>query len=396
MKAGGVVPADTGGKIRSYRILKELARRHSVTLFTFYGRHADDRHPTLDGFEEVVAVPVPIPPARTFRDYLSYARLIFASHPYSMEKYYGFPEIRRRLAELLARRSFDAIVCDFVYPAGFLDWSLPCPKILFTHNVEAQIWERHFKVAKNLVWKGVYWMEWRALTRAERHYIQLADYVLTVSDQDREFFSRYVSGDRIATIPTGVDIEYFRPSAESEEPRSMVFTGSMDWMPNEDGIRNFVSETLPRIYADIPEARLWIVGRRPGKRVQSLAGPGVYVTGSVEDIRPYVQRANVYIVPLRCGSGTRIKIFEAMAMGKAVVSTTIGAEGLPVTHGKNILIADDPGEFAKCVTLLMRDPALAARLGKAARALVESNFSWASVAACFDPILDGLVARPGA
>jgi glycosyltransferase involved in cell wall biosynthesis len=164
-------------------------------------------------------------------------------------------------------------------------------------------------------------------------------------------------------------------------------------MPNEDGILFFAQEILPKIHREIPAARLWVVGRRPTKPVEALAGERFRVTGTVDDIRPYVQRAGVYVVPLRSGSGTRIKIFEAMAMGKAVVSTTVGAEGLPVTHGRDILIADDPAEFAASVVRLLRDPESARRLGSEARKLVESKYSWGAVADSFEPILQSLAGR---
>ena len=391
IKAGGVVPADTGGKIRSLHILRELARRHAVTLFTFYPQHAEDRHGGLKEFQEVIAIPLALPSRRTLRDYVDYARLFFSPHPYSMQKYYAYPEIRRRLNAVIAGGSFDALICDFIHPAGMIDWTAPVPKILFTHNVEAQIWKRQSEVAANPVWKLVYEREARALAQAERRYLELADYVLTVSEPDRAFFAQYVSPDRIAAIPTGVDVDYFRPACGEQAGNSIVFTGSMDWMPNEDSMSFFTAEIFPKIVAEIPDARLWIVGRRPSRTVLALAGERVQVTGDVEDIRPYVNRAPVYIVPLRCGSGTRIKIFEAMAMGKAVVSTSIGAEGLPVSHGRNILIADDPGEFAGSVMRVLRDRELAERLGRAARELVETEFSWGAVGAVFEGILQKAV-----
>jgi glycosyltransferase involved in cell wall biosynthesis len=194
-------------------------------------------------------------------------------------------------------------------------------------------------------------------------------------------------------IPTGVDTEYFQPSPEPEQPDTTVFTGSMDWMPNEDGVIYFVEKILPLIHRDIPNAAFWAVGRRPPRRVQALASGNVIVTGAVDDIRPYLGKAAVCVVPLRSGSGTRIKIFEAMAMGKAVVSTTMGAEGLPVRHGENIVLADDPADFARQVVQLLRDQQRRAQLGRAARQLVEENYGWPSVAAHFDQILQGVLSH---
>ena len=229
------------------------------------------------------------------------------------------------------------------------------------------------------------------MSRAERLYAQRADHVLTVSESDRDFFSRLVDPKKVSVVPTGVDVDYFRPST-GEEQGGLVFTGAMDWMPNEDGVFYFVREILPNIRRDVPEVTLSVVGREPSARLKALAEGecGVRVTGRVEDIRPYVHEASVYVVPLRIGGGTRLKIFEAMAMGKAVVSTSIGAEGLPVRHGTNIILADDPKAFAREVVMLLRDPIARAALGRAARELVAQKHSWRAVTAEFEAVLTRL------
>jgi glycosyltransferase involved in cell wall biosynthesis len=221
--------------------------------------------------------------------------------------------------------------------------------------------------------------------------VELADHVVAVSENDRAFFLQYVEPSRVSVIPTGVDTEYFQPSPEPEQPDTMVFTGTMDWMPNEDGVAYFVDKIFPLIRREIPDAVFWAVGRRPPRRIQALASGSVVVTGAVDDIRPYLGKAALCVVPLRSGSGTRIKIFEAMAMGKAVISTTMGAEGLPVRRGENIILADDPADFTRQVVQLMRDPQRRAELGRAARRLVEENYGWPSVAARFDQIMQAVV-----
>jgi sugar transferase (PEP-CTERM/EpsH1 system associated) len=387
VKAGGLLPPDTGGKIRSFNILKQLARKHDITLFTFYPEHSGDLHPAgSEMFSKLVCVPLPLPPRRSLGEYARYARMLLAGRPFTIDKYF-YPEVRRRYTALLASTAFDLIVCDFIFPAPLIEWKTPPSKILFTHNVEAQVWARHSKIASNPVVKLACWLESRALQRAERRYVQLADYVLAVSENDRVCFAQYADPRRISVIPTGVDTEYFQPSSVPEQQDTTVFTGSMDWMPNEDGVAYFVEKILPVIRRDIPEAAFWAVGRRPPRRLQALASSGVVVTGAVEDIRPYLAKAALCVVPLRSGSGTRIKIFEAMAMGKAVVSTSMGAEGLPVRHGENIILADNPTDFARQVVDLLRDPLRRQRLGHAARQLVEENYGWPAVAAYFDRII---------
>jgi sugar transferase (PEP-CTERM/EpsH1 system associated) len=388
VKSGGLLPLDTGGKIRSYNLLRELARRQDVSVFTHYPRLEADPHGSLREFcREAFLLPLTLPARASAADMLAYARNLFTSLPYAMVKY-GRPEVAAQLRQLLTTRTYDAIICDFLLTAAVIPWELRCPKIVFTHNVEATIWERHWRVSRNPLMKLVSWREYRTMARVEREYLKRADHVLTVSDADRAVFAEFLAPERITTVPTGVDLEYFRtgPTPEGAREPTLVFTGSMDWLPNEDAILYFVREILPLIRARAPEVRLSIVGRRPSKRLRALAesAPGIEVTGEVPDIRPYVQRAAVYVVPLRIGGGTRIKIFEAMAMGKPVVSTRVGAEGLPVTHGTDILLADPPQEFASLVLGLLADSEAQRRLGQAARLLVESRYSWSAVAAVLD------------
>src|SRR5262249_21774112 len=188
-------------------------------------------------------------------------------------------------------------------------------------------------------------------------------------------------------IPTGVDTEYFAPvTASASEPR-LVFTGSMDWLPNEDAMRFFCHEVLPLIRAEEPRTRLAIVGRTPTAAVRALADEHIEVTGTVADIRPFMRKATVYVVPLRIGGGTRLKIFEAMAMGQAVVSTTVGAEGLPVVDGEHAIIADGPRAFADAVVSLLRDARRRQALAAAARKLVVEHYGWSRAAEVLDAAL---------
>ncbi len=394
VKAGGLVPPDTGGKIRSYNILKELARQHSVTFVSFHAEHAGDEHPGLRTiFDRVESVPLKLPAQRGFAEMMQLARHLFASEPYAIRKYCR-PEVSARVRQVLREESFDVIVCDFMVAGGVIPWEVATPKVLFTHNVEAQIWKRHYDVATNPIWRALCRREWRTTHATERRYLDLADHVLAVSDIDRDVFVEWVDPTKVSVVQTGVDIEFFRPSTEPEQPNSIVFTGSMDWMPNDDGILYFGEQILPLLKHQVPDISVCIVGRDPSARVRELAAREkcVQLTGWVEDIRPYLARSAVCMVPLRVGSGTRLKIYEAMAMGKAVVSTTIGAEGLPVQHGENIVLADEPQEFATAVAALLGEPARRAALGRAALSLVETNYSWRRVAADFAAILTRVVA----
>jgi sugar transferase (PEP-CTERM/EpsH1 system associated) len=390
VKAGGLIPPDTGGKIRSYHILRELAKRHSVTFFTFYAEHPGDIHQQLTQFfERVVCIPLRIPIPRSRGEVFHFARHMFSPLPYSVAKH-SQPKVVAALRNLLAAESYDVIVCDFVVAGGVIPWASSCPKILFTHNIEAQIWLRHFERAASPIWKGVTWSEYRKMLRYEHFCLQNAQHVLAVSENDKDAFARSIDRNRITVIPTGVDTEYFRPvGGDDGQPHELVFTGAMDWLPNVDAILYFARDILPLIRRQIPDVTITVAGRLPSPRLLALAHADkhIRVTGSVDDIRPYIAKASVYVVPLRIGGGTRLKIFEAMAMGKATVSTTIGAEGLPVTDGKEILIADSPESFAHAVVSLLCQPEQRRQLGLSARRLVEQKYSWSIVSNLFDVVL---------
>lgn len=398
VKVGGMVPLDTGGKIRSYHIAKQLAARNEVSLFAFYAAHENDVHRQLESvFKKVFLCPLKLPENTGIGDKIRYLAHAFSTEPYTMSKFCQ-PQVKRSLAELLAKERFDLVLADFLNASAVLPTNLKVPVVVFTHNVETLIWKRHYEVEQRPVWKTMYGHEYRRMRAAERRYLSRADHVLTVSQTDKDFFSEYLNANNVSVIPTGVDTEFFKPGTSAVHENSLVFTGSMDWAPNEDGIIYFAENILPLIRAEVPEVTLSVVGRSPSAKIRQLAEetPNINVTGRVDDIRPYVQSGAVYIVPLRIGSGTRLKIFEAMGMGKAIVSTTLGAEGLPVTHGVDVLLADEPEQFARETIRVLRDRSLQGQLGAAARKLVEENYSWASVADVCDRVLHRVVTHASA
>ncbi|HLH41953.1 MAG TPA: glycosyltransferase [Bryobacteraceae bacterium] len=395
IKAGGLVPPDFGGRIRSFQMVKELARRHDVTLVTYYPRQDRDPHPSLAPlFANLVLAPLDLPKSFSLAGACNYARLLFSEHAYSIQKYYR-PELKRAVASLFQTEEFDAIVCDFIHPGGLLNWRGKTPIVLFAHNVEAEVWDRHRKVARSWIWKIASYLEWKALSRDERRYLRAADHVVAVSERNKQSFARHIDSSGISVIGTGVDSEYFIPAPGAEQPGHVAFTGAMDYAPNQDAIDWYARGILPLLRREYPDIVTWAVGRNPPASLRALerAIPNLHVTGQVDDIRPYLNRACVYIAPLRSGSGTRLKIFEAMASGKAIVSTSIGAEGLPVQHGDNILLAETPRDFAGQCLRLLCDPDLRRRLGSAARRLVEEKYSWARVVDGFEQILRSAVER---
>jgi polysaccharide biosynthesis protein PslH len=385
LNAGLLLPLDKGGKLRTWHLMRHLAQRHEITYLSFADPGTDAAH--MAGMREVCErlelVPRRDARKRSLRFYAGAAASILDPLPYSVGKYRSrrYAETLRRL---LATSAFDVIVCDFLVPAVNMPRALPCPAVLFTHNVESEIWRRHAERQHDPVRRPLFRQQWRRMLRFEGNTLRRFDLVLAVSDTDRDTFQRVYSSDLrapIVTVPTGVDTSFFAPRADAHAPHHLVFTGSMDWIPNEDAMKHFCHDVLPRVRAQEPDVTLSIVGREPTPAVQRLAEiAGVEVTGRVADVRDHLARAAVYIVPIRIGGGTRLKIFEAMAMGKAVVSTSIGAEGLPVTHGRDIMIADSPEHFAWSIVTLLRKRAKRDALQQAARELVATHYDWTSVA----------------
>jgi sugar transferase (PEP-CTERM/EpsH1 system associated) len=392
-----LLPLDKGGKLRTWHLMRHLATRHEITYVSFGEPDHDpaDRDRMREVCTRIEVIPRADTPKGTLKFKAEAAAHILKRLPYAIGKYRS-TAYRTVVQDLLTGGGFDLIVCDFLFPAVNLPRRLPCPAVIFTHNVESEIWRRHADTQPGWLSRALFRSQWRRMVRYEGRTLARFDLVLAVSDADRESFrARY--GARasapIYVVPTGVDTDYFHPMPIRATPTHLVFTGSMDWLPNEDGMRYFVRDILPLIRREEPGATFSIIGRAPTPAVRKLAeDAGIEVTGRVDDVRPHVARGGIYVVPLRIGGGTRLKIFEAMAMGRAVVSTTIGAEGLPVTDGRDIVLADDPARFAEAVVRLMRDGTARAALEHAARQAVEA-YAWPVVARDLDTALKAAATR---
>jgi glycosyltransferase involved in cell wall biosynthesis len=386
MKSDYVLPADTGGKIRTYNLLRELSKLCDVTYLSFKppeippggaeaGRFASRERSIARAEEKKHGVGF----------YGRVLRGLASPLPYVAQKY--------RSADMVAaqRRFFQearsqapglapVILCDFLEMAPNVLWELPCPKVLFQHNVETVIWQRYCDTERHPFKKAYFQIESRRMARYEREACRRFDLVLTVSEGDRQMLRNDFGVTRdIEVIDTAVDTDYFRPPPESQTTRNrLLFLGSLDWLPNVDGVAWFVTHIYPRIKAACPDVSLDIVGRRPGGAIHAATchDPSIRVLPDVPDVRPHLAAADLFVVPLRVGGGSRIKIYEAMAMRSAVVSTTVGAEGLPVVAGRHLAIGDSPQQFAEQVVTLLGDPVRKARLASAGHQLVKENCQW--------------------
>lgn len=394
VKVGGLWPPTTGGRLRSLHMIAELSRRHRVSLLTT--RHpADDLaalRARLPACERVEAIPYTLPKQGTPHFAVTVARSWASPYPADLWRWRIAP-VRARIREWI-EEGVDLCVADFLVAMPNLPTRPSVPVVLFEHNVEYMIWKRLHEVEKRPWRRALLGLEWRKMRHYEARACVRAALTVAVSEADRGLLAANAPGADIRAIGTGVDTAYFHPNGAAEAPATLVFTGSMDWYPNEDAILYFVAEVLPQLRQEVPGLALAVVGRDPTDRLRTAcAAAGVQVTGTVADVRPYMAGAAVYVVPLRVGGGTRLKIFEALAMGKAVVATSVGAEGLPIVSGQHFLQADGPAAFARAVLSLLRDPARRHALGTAGRRLVEERYSWSQVTRQFESHCEEVVAR---
>jgi polysaccharide biosynthesis protein PslH len=391
----GLFPADTGGKIRSSNLFRELAKVADTTIVSY--QSAEDSPAALEEMRQCCThlELVEWKEVKTLSPqfFPKLAGNMFSNTPYNVAKYFT-RDMEKRIKQLLAENHYDALICDFLQAAlnvAHLEYQ---PKILFEHNVEAIIRQRQHQKANNPVLKSFLYWDWYRTHRFEKQTGDVFDHAIMVSDKDCETMASDYGIHSTSSIPLGVDVDYFSSKERDVGGKNLVFTGSMDWLPNQDAITHYIDDVLPLLRKQEP-VTFWIVGRNPPPHISKLAElhDDVRVTGAVEDIRPYLEDAAVYVVPLRIGGGTRIKIFEAMAMNRAIVSTTIGAEGLPVTHGQDILLADTPEAQASATVELLRDQARRVSIADAGCKLVTENYTWGVAAQSFADICKGVVER---
>ena len=390
VKAGKLLPVDTGGKIRSYNILRGLRKRHDVTLLSYYGgaRDAGYEKEIADHMPGAVTVSTGTPDSSV----IDYARRLVSPAPYAVTKFTS-RDVQSKVASLLEEQRFDVAVCDFLAASLNFPRVLETPTVLFQHNVESSLWSRQARHEPNSFKRAAFKLEAAKMSRYERAAVARFHHVIAVSDGDRELMSAMTDASRISVVPTGVDLTQFRTAGGNNATEPLViFVGSMDWEANIDAMDYFCREIWPAIRTAVPTARLRIVGRNPHPRVKRLAGDSIEVTGTVASVIEHYREAAVNIVPLRVGGGTRLKIYEAMAAGKATVSTSIGAEGLDVNDGRDILIADSSETFAESVISLLTDTSKRERVEQAASEQA-ARYDWSVITEGFEDVLEAVAVR---
>lgn len=385
-------PLNTGKRIRSYHLHRGLAQRHELSYLAFGRRESAGFVELSEQKMNPVPVEVDLPAKSGIGFYYRLARNVFSPYPYSVDNHFQ-PEFAEALENLLRRENYDLVLCEWTPYTRYVLNRSDLRRVVAAHNIEAQIWVRYAGAQSSRFRRAYLASQAVKMERFERRVFGTVEAATAVSESDAETIRGYNHRLPVEVIDNGVDLEYFRPADDSarSSPSRLVFTGSMDWRPNQDAAIFFVRRILPLLREQYSGISFTIVGRNPSVSVRDLEKvEGVTVTGTVDDVRPYIAEAFTYVVPLRVGGGSRLKILEALAMRKPVISTTVGAEGLDLRVNEHLLIANEPDEWVEAVGAILKDRDKATALGQSGRRLVEQRYGWPALVNKLDRFLHRL------
>jgi len=374
-------PPVNGHRKRTLSFLKELSKWGDITLVCFGKENVEKRG--IEKYCKDIKLVYKEDVVRKSKLFFSALIGLFSKIPFSVRRRFSL-NMREEIKKLTKNRNIDLIFCDSI----FCVVNLPknnhnCKIVLGEHNVESMIIERYRKVEKNIFKKIYAFIEEIKMKIFEKKWWRKVDKCIVVSDIDKKIVEKRIQEkSKIEVIPNGVDTEYFSPSNSiSTIPYSLIYVGQMSWYPNQDAVIYFLEEIYPLIKKRESRVSFWIIGRGISEKIKrfSQQDNSIKVIGYVEDIRPYIAQSEIFVVPLRIGSGTRLKILEAMAMGKPVISTSIGCEGLEVENGKNIIICDTSQDFAEAILKLFKNKSFSKRVEEAGRKLVKEKYSWRKI-----------------
>ncbi|MDI9240380.1 glycosyltransferase family 4 protein [Lysobacter sp. LF1] len=383
-------PPREGHQLRAWHLLRALASRHEVTLLSFQRRDdlSHEAGPLHEAMHRVETFPIDCEH--------SHAALIGAllrgtltRTPFLAAKY-DSRRLRARLTELAC--DADLVHFDMLPLMAHAD-CVPAgvPVTFNAHNVEHALLARRAQIETRPLHRAFLSTQVSRLQAFERQACQRADAVLACSEIDAQALRELAPERPVHVIANGVDLDGNRPATQSPDPDRLVFVGQMGWFPNRDGVEWFLREVFPRILAQRPRTRFELVGKADGFSVPGNVAAQVTLAGFVDDLRPHVHEASVYVVPLRAGSGTRLKVLEAMALGKAIVTTQVGSEGIALRHGDSAVFADDAESFAQATLALLDSPERIVRMGEAARRLAQAEYGWDAIGAkllrCYEPLI---------
>lgn len=386
-------PPDSGHLLRTYNILRHAAREHDVYFLGFIKKKEDAAHAEpirkMCKTADVFVIPDDVSRARLG---LSLFLNLFSPLPYISSKYYR-KDLNKRMMEIIRNNRIDVVHFDMLHMARYRRKIKDLPSVLVEHNVESLRLRRLSENSKNPILKLFLFYQYIKLYRFERREPRFFDVCTPVSRNDADKLEEMGAGGNLTVIPNGVDTEYFKPGNKKATPQSLVWVGSMSDMYNAEAVNYFCEEVFPLILREMPDIRFTAVGKSPTKKLLRLAAANsnVKAVGYVDDVRGAMERAAVYIAPIRSGGGTKLKVLNALSMARPVVTTTVGAEGIEVVDGEHLLIADDAKLFAEKTIGLLRDPARAAGLGENGRRLMLEKYDWDIIGGKMNSIYEDLL-----
>ena len=388
-------PPRSGHRLRNFNLVTRIARHHEVWLVSFV-----DGSGELEGVRQLSKIcagveTVSAGEESAFSRPVDALRYLAAGIPPDL-RLYESKELTQKIQQLTDRVNFDIVQIEDSFMALYLE-TLPVDlqkkAVLTFHDVVFSKYSRIWRLEPKATRKFRTWVYSRLMSQWEPRYTERFGRCIAMSEADCSLLHSANPRLKITVIPNGIDTSFNQLMPFSNSSPELVFVGNMGYRPNVDAMAFFCQEIYPRIIEKIPDLKLWIVGINPSPEVKKLENENVHVTGQVDDVRPYYRRSTVCVVPLRAGGGTRIKILESMALGRPVVTTTIGCEGLDVVDGQHLFIADTPGRFADAVLRLLTDEGLRHRVTKQARELAETRYDWDTIAGDLSCVYEELAAE---
>ena len=387
---------------RGYNLIREISRDNQIHLLAFI-------HPEILGTPELIDESrnelnkfcasvdyFPLWPKKSaIHKYLAFAAGFAYPYPFSALAHRS-ASYARRIDELVNKNSIDLIHYDTIGLAPYLSRHLDIPSVITHHNIESRLMARRARVEDTALKRFYVSLQSRRLEKYEISQSPRFKFNVMMSGTDESELKEMAPQVRTRIVPNGVDVDYFRPEAVVQEP-SLIYTGGMNMFANKDAVMHLLQDIWPAIKESVPGVKFYAIGQDPPKELLEIGkkDPSVIVTGYVDDIRPYVARSAVYVVPLRVGGGTRLKVLDALAQGKAMVSSSVGCEGIEVTHGLNIYIEDTNEGFASRTIELLRDEAGRKQIGEAARTLAVEKYSWTGIGKVLQQVYEDATAEGG-
>ncbi len=372
-------PLTDGAVIRDFNLLREAAKRHDVSLLCFLFQPTDREHfEALRPYcSKIVGIDLVRPKWRTLTNA---AQSLVTADPFIIREYWR-PEMARALEKFVDEERIDVVHSHFLHMSQYVAYKRNAVFVHDAHNLEHILWQRMERTTTNPFKKAFIHSQYGKLVRLQQDVARASEKCVVLSDEDHAEYQRICPEADVTTVPNGADVEYWTPSETNGaiEPSSILYFGNLSWPPQADAAVYIHDKILPLVRQRVPDVKFYIAGQNPPEAVKALAGDGVIVTGFVPDMREYVARAAVIVMPLRAGAGTKHRVFQAMCMKKPVVCTSVAAEGIALTHGETALLADEPETFANATVSLLQDAALRQRLGERGRQLVLDRYDWRAI-----------------